>query len=179
MKGWWIALVALAGCPKPIAAVPTSATITKGLVICWNDEEQKADDDDKPFYAAVRKELERAGYDLTSRVCDVTLGFKLGWQTDQGDKGYTNASLVVSDAHGVVDKFELHFDQITDVPYKEPDRLAILLVNEMNKSQKVAAVTRKNHAESDYWHGGGGACMASDPFVDAGCSSPKNRALIE
>jgi len=146
MRPWMLAL-ALAACPKPIAAVPTMATGTKGLVICWNDEEKNADQDDRAFLTALRKRLEGAGYDLSSRICDVTLGYHLSSVNDRGDKGFTEASLTVSGAHGIVDKIKLSFDEPTDVPTSEPDRLAILLVNAMNKSEKLAAFKRRLHEE--------------------------------
>lgn len=120
------------------------ATETKGLVICWNDAE-KLDDDSKPFLVAFKKRLEAAGYDLTSSVCDVTFGYGFRWKEDRGEKGYTEATVTISDGKAVVDRIKLEFEEVWEVPSTEPDRLAILLVNAMNKSTKLAAVARRYH----------------------------------
>lgn len=141
------AFFALAGCPKPVPAVPTTATATKGLVICWNDAENKSVDEDKAFLVAFRKRLESAGYDLTSSLCDVTFAYSFRSKGEHGEQGYTEVTLTLSDAHGVVDHIKLEFEEVWELPTSDHDRLAILLVNAMNKSDKLAQYVHREHAD--------------------------------
>jgi hypothetical protein len=92
----FVLLLGLSACPKPLPAVPTMATATKGLVVCWDDEPAVADE--RPLMAALKTRLTGAGYDLTSRICDVQFGYSFLWREDEGDKYYKEASLIVRDA---------------------------------------------------------------------------------
>lgn len=165
-----VLLAGLAGCPKPIAAVPTTATATKAIVVCWDDPSER--DDDTGFLKALKARLIGAGYDLTSPVCDIVFSYAFEWGSDRGDKYYREATLIARTGSGTVDKINLTFEYPTDVPASDTDRLAILLVNALNKSEKVAALARKNHPEEPLR-----LRRKDEPicrFGDPGCPAPKN-----
>lgn len=174
MRAAVLSLLLVAGCPKPLPAVPTAATATKDLQICWNDK--TIDDADRPFMSALKKALVHAGYDLEASVCDATLGYHVQSASEHGREFYKSATLTVSDSSGIVDKIHLEFSEPTDVPLDEPDRLGTLLVNELNKSEKVAALARKWHAQ-DPLRLKSSDC--DDPLSDGGCAIQKNKNVIQ
>lgn len=167
-----LVVAGLAGCPKPIPAVPTAAVATKGIVVCWDDASER--DDETGFLKAFKARLVGAGYDVTSRVCDVVFSYGFEWSFDHGgDKYYKEASLTVRSGEGTVDKIKLTFEYPTDMPGTDKDRLAILLVNELNKSAKLAELARKNHDDEHsprLRKPGDRDCRFGDP----GCPAPAN-----
>jgi len=120
------------------------ATATKALVICWTVP-STASDEQKVFLTAFKARLEGAGYDLTSRVCDIDFAYGFGWREEAGDKYWREVTLVVSDGSGEVEKIKLEFEGY-DFPLDKPDRLAIVLVNRLNASDTLAKLARERES---------------------------------
>lgn len=135
----------LLACDAPLPAVPTNATATKSVVVCWRD----ADRGDEPSNAALIESMARrlrgAGYAVVANgSCDVTLEWNVatkGWRNEDDDS-YRAATLTVRAVGGTfIDKIHLEFGP-GQVPANDSDRLAILLVNQLNASQKLADFAR-------------------------------------
>jgi hypothetical protein len=131
-----------AGCETPIQAVPTMATTTQGLAVCWSPpDEGDAASGTGELKKAVGARLGSAGYRLvTAGHCDLRLSWDLKSQEHNGTHGYREVTLIMRDGKGTfVDRAHMEFLQ-WDVPVAEPDRLAILMVNAVNASAKVATL---------------------------------------
>lgn len=136
-------------CDRPIPAVPTMATATKSLAICWREPDSADDASDTALMNAIKARLRGAGYSvLTKGVCDIDLSWKYATrgQRDEDDESYREVTLTVR-GDGPLDVIRLAFGP-GDVPAKDPDRLAILMVNALNKSAKVADYARKNEHDT-------------------------------
>lgn len=136
-------------CDHPIAAVPTNATATKSLAICWRDPDKGDDASDTTLMNALKARLSSAGYHvLTKGVCDIDLSWKLATRghRNEDDESYREVTLTVR-GDGPLDVIRLSFGP-GDVPTSEPDRLAILMVNALNASTKVADFARKNDPDA-------------------------------
>jgi hypothetical protein len=134
-------------CDHPIAAVPTMATSTKTLAICWRDPDKGDDSADTALMNAIKSRLSSAGYHvLTKGVCDIDVSWKLSMKgtRSEEDESYREVTMTVR-GDGPLDVIRLSFGP-GEVPTKEPDRLAILMVNALNASSKVADYARKNDA---------------------------------
>jgi hypothetical protein len=139
-----LAVLAIA-CDHPIAAVPTMATATKSLAICWRDPDKVDDASDTSLMNAIKSRLASAGYRvLTKGVCDIDFGWKFSTKgtRNEDDESYREVTLTVR-GDGPLDVIHLSFGP-GEVPTSDPDRLAILVVNALNASAKVAAYARKN-----------------------------------
>lgn len=136
-------------CDHPIAAVPTMATSTKTLAICWRDPDKGDDASDTALMNAIKSRLSSAGYHvLTKGVCDIDLSWKFSTRghRNEDDESYREATVTVR-GDGPLDVLRLSFGP-GDVPTGDPDRLAILIVNALNASAKVAEYARKNDTDA-------------------------------
>ena len=146
---WIIALLAL-GCDQPIPAVPTSATATKDLVICWRDPDQGDDASNASMIHAMAKALRGAGYQVVTKgICEISLEWQLASRGHENefDSSYREATLTVRDGSTFIDKVQLEWGP-GQVPTDDPNRLAILLVNALNASAKVAQYASDNADKS-------------------------------
>jgi hypothetical protein len=138
-----------AACDHPIAAVPTMATSTKTLAICWRDPDKGDDASDTALMNAFKSRLSSAGYHvLTKGVCDIDVSWKLSTSghRNEDDMSYREVTLTVR-GDGPLDMIHLSYGP-GDVPTSDPDRLAILMVNALNASAKVAAYAQKNDPDA-------------------------------
>lgn len=135
------AACAAAACARPLPAVPTAAGATKTLTICWREKDEA---DEGALHDALTSRLRGAGYALSAHDCDVGLEIATAWKRERAHSGYERATMVVRSNDAVVDKIQMAFEP-DDVPEDEPDRLAILLVNALNASAKVAALAAELH----------------------------------
>ena len=142
-----VTLSLVVACDHPIAAVPTMATSTKTLAICWRDADKGDDASDTALMNAIKTRLGSAGYRvLTKGVCDIDISWKFSSRGTHGedDMSYRDVTLTVR-GDGPLDVIHLTFNA-GDVPAGDYDRLAILMVNALNASAKVAEYARKNDA---------------------------------
>jgi hypothetical protein len=138
-------LVFMIACDHPIVAVPTMATSTKSLAICWRDPDKGDDASDTALMNAIKSRLSSAGYHvLTKGVCDIDLSWKASTSghTNEDDMSYREVQLTVR-GDGPLDVIHLSYGP-GEVPASDADRLAILMVNALNASAKVAEYARKN-----------------------------------
>ncbi len=144
-----VALLCAIACDHPIVAVPTMATTTKTLAICWRDPDKADDQSDTALMNAFKSRLASAGYRvLTKGVCDIDVSWKLSMRgtRNEDDESYREVTLTVR-GDGPLDVIHLSFGP-GDVPTNDPDRLAVLMVNALNASAKVAEYARKNDPDS-------------------------------
>jgi hypothetical protein len=141
-------LLALLACETPIAAVPTMATATKDVVICWRDADEGDDGANAAITTALAKRLRGAGYHvITKGVCEVSIewGFSSRGHDNENDSSYRQATVTLR-ADKVIDKIRLEWGP-GQVPTDDADRLAILLVNAINASAKFADYAANNGIE--------------------------------
>lgn len=131
----------LAACEQPIAAVPTHATATKTLIVCWRDPDSGDDSTDRPLMMAFKARLITAGYHvITKGVCEISIGYKTqtkGYRNEDDDAFREVTITVRGDYDKPVDVIRLEFGA-GEVPANNLDRLAILMVNALNASAKLA-----------------------------------------
>jgi hypothetical protein len=138
----WLLLLA---CETPIAAVPTMATATKDVVICWRDTDDGDDGANAAISRGLAKRLRGAGYHvITKGVCEVSLewGFSSRGHENENDSSYRAATITLR-ADKVIDNIKLEWGP-GQVPTDDSDRLAILMVNAMNASAKFAEYAANN-----------------------------------
>jgi len=148
------AFALLVACGVPPPATPTKAEATKDLVVCWAAPTEGPDPEEigvRPeaiaLRRAVRKRIEEAGYTLAPKKCDLRVRWHDDWKERGGDKWFSKATLTMFTPKGeVIDVVEYELER-RNYPVEEPDRLAILFVNSMNGSAKVAAYAEKQRQE--------------------------------
>jgi hypothetical protein len=139
---WLASLGATAsGCNEgaPHAVSPTKAA-TRGLSVCWYEAVAADQRANRDVRKAIAKQLEAAGYRVIPRDCDLRLS--LSYTLEDGAIGlsFRTAQFAVRDRTRAPLLDETFKFGSSEVPIGEPDRLAIVLVNAMNASSKVAAV---------------------------------------
>lgn len=142
----WLAVLLVVACDHPIVAVPTTATATKGLVICWRDADQGDEGASSTLITVMAKHLRAAGYHVVTKgTCDISLewAFASRGHDNEFDSSYREATLTVRDGSTFIDKIKLEWGP-GEVPTDDSNRLAILLVNALNASAKVAEYARQN-----------------------------------
>lgn len=150
----FLAVMALAACGRPPPATPTKAEATKDLLVCWYAPNEGPDPEEvgaTPEAVALRRSihtrLEGAGYKLASKKCELRVRWHDTWKERGGDKGYTAATLTLFTPKGeVIDVVQYELER-NNFPVEEPDRLAILFVNSINGSAKVAAYADKQRQQ--------------------------------
>jgi hypothetical protein len=139
----WLALLgaAAAGCNEgtPLAVSPTKAP-KSGLSVCWRAADAAGRGLNHDVRAAIGKQLEAAGYRVVPRECDLRLSLNYTLEDGASGLSFRAAQLAVRDRDRALlfdESFKFGSD---DVPIGRPDRLAIVLVNAMNASSKVAGI---------------------------------------
>lgn len=164
-------------CGRPIAAVPTSAGPSRGLSICWVKTDATYTGTRRALHEAIKTRLEGAGYLLVERACDLRLWWNWYSRNDTTFEAFLAVDLKVQNGSGdLIDKIRLEYGA-TEVPVSEPDRLAILMVNAINASSKVAAVARARSLEP-ISISKTGIVVRSDPDGNARVDILKARALF-
>lgn len=134
-----VGVVLFAACDRPLAVSPTKA-MTPGLSVCWREPDSGDEGTDRALRLAMGKRLEQAGYVLTPRSCD--LGVDWGYTTKgrDYDMAFRTARLSVRGrGNKLLEHRDFEFGP-SDLPIEDPDRLAIVLVNAVNASTKVASL---------------------------------------
>jgi hypothetical protein len=112
----WLAwLLPLVACETPIAAVPTMATATKDVVICWRAPDEGDDTANAAISTALASRLRGAGYHvITKGVCEVSLewSFSSRGHENEGDSSYRQATLTLR-GDKVIDKLQLEWNPRT------------------------------------------------------------------
>lgn len=127
---WLVALGSLAACAKE-PLVPTKALAKAS--ICWRADEL---DGDTAALTALAPRLTGAGYSLVRTGCDLSLALTTRWVKTQGYADYREVTLNVHGGSTLVDRIHLEFEP-GEMALDDPDRLAIALVNALNRSTKV------------------------------------------
>lgn len=117
------------------------------MTVCWDSKLGPG-----PLRPLVAYRLREAGYILVDHNCDFALSWAVRTQRQTrgvgGGRGtrpggvrahYSKATLVAIRDGTIVDEVHWRFGEF-DIPQDEPDRLAILFVNWLNASPKVAAL---------------------------------------
>jgi hypothetical protein len=152
------ASAALSGCggtlPPPVL---THADQTTGLRVriadksdyLGNGENEEHDDENRKAIAGAQHalvlRLQEAGYVVAEKgPYDVSAGTSFSIKRPRHeDAAFARARLRLKDRKGeVVEEITMEFRNHA-VPAAEPDRVAVILVNELNKSPKVAALVKK------------------------------------
>ncbi|HEY1954425.1 MAG TPA: AgmX/PglI C-terminal domain-containing protein [Polyangiaceae bacterium] len=127
-------------CGKPLAVSPTHAR-APGLSVCWRDVDDSDLGLERPVRVAIGKRLEAAGYTLVKHGCDLAVGWSFTTRGHGSDTAFWGLRMTVRRGDGtLVDHGERTFGP-SDLPADDPDRLAMVVVNALNASPKVAAVT--------------------------------------
>jgi hypothetical protein len=119
------------------------ATTTRDASICWSNERGELHDH-------VGERLKEAGYVLVPNGCDVRLswsakrhpgrnGIGRGWRSIRPHISSANLVVRTGDDSALIDELHWDFNEL-DVPDDDPDRLAVIFVNALSSSKKVAAI---------------------------------------
>jgi len=134
-----VAVVLVSACDRPLAVAPTKA-ITPGLSVCWREPDAGDEATDRAVRRAIGKRLKDAGYVLTTGSCDI--GVEWGYTTKgrDYDMAFRTARLSIRGrGDALLEHRDFEFGP-SDLPIEDPDRLAIVLVNAVNASRKVASL---------------------------------------
>jgi hypothetical protein len=134
------AFAVVASCHHPIDPVLRPAPVN-GIQVCWQPEDQGDDLEpvQRELHKAVGQRLADAGYRLVARGCDLQVFYQYTTK-GVGLGSFRTVHVVLRDDIGkFMDRFALDFAP-SEAPADEPDRVAILLVNGVNDSAKVAAI---------------------------------------
>ena len=133
--------VGVIACDHPIIAVPTHATATKTLIVCWRDPDSGDDASDRPLMMALKAQLISSGYHVVTKgVCEIDIGYKTHarGQRNEGDDSFRDITITVRGDNNIpVDVIHLEYAS-GEVPADNLDRVAILMVNAINASAKLA-----------------------------------------
>jgi hypothetical protein len=109
----------------------------KGLSVCWREPDQGDEGVSRALRITLGQRLVAAGYELVHSRCDLHLDWGFHVHGPSYDKAFRSARLIIRTRDEVVEKLKFEFSA-TDAPANESDRLAIILVNAINASPKVA-----------------------------------------
>jgi hypothetical protein len=150
MAARWVITFAFlsVGCIEQRPAIPTTATTTSGMKVCWLSSQErealgvavttKYDNGSAALYDALERRLQGAGYVLVQAGCDLSLGWHFQRLVPVSSLGDEVGTMIVRDNHNrLLDTFRVEFFRY-DVPLHDPDRLAIWWVNAINSSPAVA-----------------------------------------
>jgi hypothetical protein len=140
----WILLPLLLGglgCAETPAPVLRQATTTRGLKICWRADDEGDDAVGRALRAALTQRLGQAGYVLVPSSCDFHLAYTSTTQWRHPPGWFAQVRVVLRSRSGsFLDKLVLNFNPY-DVSADDFDQIAILVVNGLNDSPKLAGVT--------------------------------------
>lgn len=139
-----VAALGVGACTNAIEAVPREARATRGLRVCWDSRNEGEDDAAFALKQAIGTRLAGAGYVLVPNRCDFRVSWTTKWQEhrDGAHPWYTRVGIVLRTPSGTfLDSLTLEYLQ-GQVPVEEPDRMAILMVNAINDSTRLAPGAR-------------------------------------
>lgn len=134
-----VALLFAPACDKPLAVSPTKAP-TAGLSVCWRDPDDGDLGIDRALRTTLANRLKAAGYVLVKRGCDLSVSWAYTTRGNDDDNAFRTARITVRTGDGtLLDEHDFQFGQ-SDLPADDADRLAIVLVNAINASPKIATM---------------------------------------
>jgi len=129
-----------ASCDQPLAVSPTKAVVP-GQSVCWRALDAGDAGLDRALRVAIGKRLESAGYALVPTACDLSVSWGYTTKGRDFDMAFRTARLSVRGRGDAMLEHRTFEFGPSDLPIDDPDRLAIVLVNAVNASARVAAVS--------------------------------------